>query len=425
VTPWWSRPTAEGAEESENPEERQQDEALGTEADQPPPAQSAGDQSSAEKGEAPPRVRAGRSRAGRAGAAAAPSRGEPAAKAPAARPAAPSRRQEPAARSPNGAPKKAAQEPRRQEPEGRRGPAEPRPAGARKAPPGNGAREREELRPGDTVSVPLSELQELTREIVISMPDRDRSGLEERKIALFCDLENVALGARDSGSKFDIQLVLERLLEKGKIIVKKAYADWQRYSDYKRPFHEAGIELIDIPLRSYSGKNSADIKMVVDAMDLSYSKEHLDTFALLSGDSDFSPLVSKLKENNKYVIAVGLKESSSNLLIDNCDEFIYYEDISRDVERIPRLDGLPKKEKELFELLVDSILALTRENKDVLWGSMIKQTMQRKKPSFNEGYYGYSTFSELLEDAKKKNIVEIEKDKRSGSYIVTGFARRK
>ena len=262
------------------------------------------------------------------------------------------------------------------------------------------------------------------REIVISVPDRQRSLQDERKIAVFCDLENVALGVRDSEiGKFDIDLILERLLEKGKIIVKKAYADWERYSDYKRPFHEAAIELIDIPQKYYSGKNSADIKMVVDAMDLSYSKEHLDTFVILSGDSDFSPLVSKLKENNKYVIGIGVKNSSSNLLVDNCDEFIYYEDVWRDSQTGPKLDGLNKKTAEAFSLMVESIQALVRENKDVLWGSMIKQTMQRKKPSFNEGYYGYSTFSELLEDAERKNIIKLKKDQRSGTYIVTGFAK--
>ncbi|MBV8199659.1 MAG: NYN domain-containing protein [Acidobacteria bacterium] len=264
----------------------------------------------------------------------------------------------------------------------------------------------------------------MSREIIISVPDRQRPQHEERKIAVFCDFENIALGVRDSEiSKFDIGLILERLLEKGKIIVKKAYADWERYSDYKRPFHEAAIELIDIPQKFYSGKNSADIKMVVDAMDLSYSKEHLDTFVILSGDSDFSPLVSKLKENNKYVIGIGVKNSSSNLLVDNCDEFIYYEDIWRDAQKGPKLDGLSKKTAEAFSLMVESIQALVRENKDVLWGSMIKQTMQRKKPSFNEGYYGYSTFSELLEDAERKSIVKLKKDQRSGTYIVTGFAK--
>ncbi len=279
-------------------------------------------------------------------------------------------------------------------------------------------------RPADYV-ISSGDFENLGREIVISVPERQRSGADERKIAMFCDLENIALGVRDSEiSKFDIDLVLERLLEKGKIIVKKAYADWERYSEYKRPFHEAAIELIDIPQKYYSGKNSADIKMVVDAMDLSYSKEHLDTFVLLSGDSDFSPLVSKLKENNKYVIGVGVKNSSSNLLIDNCDEFIYYEDVWRDAQRGPKLDGLNKKSSEAFSLMVDAIQALARENKDVLWGSMIKQTMQRKKPSFNEGYYGYSTFSELLEDAERKNIIKLKKDQRSGTYIVTGFAKK-
>jgi uncharacterized protein (TIGR00288 family) len=276
-------------------------------------------------------------------------------------------------------------------------------------------------RGSDSYVISPSEVE--PREIIISVPDRQRSS-DERKIALFCDFENIALGVRDSDiGKFEILLVLERLLEKGKIIVKKAYADWERYSDYKRPFHEAAIELIDIPQKFYSGKNSADIKMVVDAMDLSYSKEHLDTFVILSGDSDFSPLVSKLKENNKYVIGIGVKNSSSNLLVDNCDEFIYYEDVWRDAQKGPKLDGLNKKTAEAFSLMVESIQALIRENKDVLWGSMIKQTMQRKKPSFNEGYYGYSTFSELLEDAERKNIIKLKKDQRSGTYIVTGFAK--
>ncbi|HSS76109.1 MAG TPA: NYN domain-containing protein [Thermoanaerobaculia bacterium] len=280
------------------------------------------------------------------------------------------------------------------------------------------------MRGTDSYVINPSELEGMTREIIISVPDRQRSAGDERKIALFCDFENIALGVRDSEiGKFEITLILERLLEKGKIIVKKAYADWERYSDYKRPFHEAAIELIDIPQKFYSGKNSADIKMVVDAMDLSYSKEHLDTFVILSGDSDFSPLVSKLKENNKYVIGIGVKNSSSNLLVDNCDEFIYYEDVWRDSQKGPKLDGLNKKTAEAFSLMIESIQALVRENKDVLWGSMIKQTMQRKKPSFNEGYYGYSTFSELLEDAERKQIIKLKKDQRSGTYIVTGFAK--
>jgi uncharacterized protein (TIGR00288 family) len=304
-------------------------------------------------------------------------------------------------------------EPVREEPAYEEPPAPPRrlPAAASAAP-----------APSRYVISP-SEVESMAREIIISVPDSRRAD-HERKIAMFCDFENIALGVRDSEiSKFDITLVLERLVEKGKIIVKKAYADWERYSDYKRPFHEAAIELIDIPQKYYSGKNSADIKMVVDAMDLSYSKEHLDTFVLLSGDSDFSPLVSKLKENNKYVIGIGVKNSSSNLLVDNCDEFIYYEDVWRDSQKGPKLDGLNKKTAEAFSLMIESIQALIRENKDVLWGSMIKQTMQRKKPSFNEGYYGYSTFSELLEDAERKAIIKLKKDQRSGTYIVTGFAK--
>jgi len=277
----------------------------------------------------------------------------------------------------------------------------------------------------ESFTIPASDFETVGREIIISVPERQRMS-DERKIAMFCDLENIALGVRDSDiGKFDIELILERLLEKGKIIVKKAYADWERYSDYKRGFHEAAIELIDIPQKYYSGKNSADIKMVVDAMDLSYSKEHLDTFVILSGDSDFSPLVSKLKENNKYVIGIGVKNSSSALLIDNCDEFIYYEDVWRDSQKGPKLDGLNKKTAEAFSLMIDAIQALLRENKDVLWGSMIKQTMQRKKPSFNEGYYGYASFSELLEDASRKNIIRLKKDQRSGTYIVTGFATGK
>ncbi|MEE2775803.1 MAG: NYN domain-containing protein [Acidobacteriota bacterium] len=270
-------------------------------------------------------------------------------------------------------------------------------------------------------SDPMSQLAEILREVVSSGPDRTETVVHERRIALFCDLENVALGVRDSDEvdKFDIDLVLERLLEKGKIIVKKAYADWQRYAEFKRPLHTAGIELIDIPQKYYSGKNSADIKMVVDALDVAYSKEHLDTIVLLSGDSDFTPLVSKLKENNKHVIAIGVKNSSSKLLVDNCDEFIYYEDIWRGSRSMPQLEGLDEKTAEAFALMNDAIQALQRENKTVLWGSMIKQTMQRKRPSFNEGYYGYSSFSNLLEDAEKKKLINLRKDGRSGSYVVT------
>ncbi len=277
-----------------------------------------------------------------------------------------------------------------------------------------------------TVELDSGPALDMLRNLVYPLPERSQAISDERKIAMFCDFENIALGVRDSEiKKLDINLILERLLEKGKIIVKKAYADWERYSEYKKPFHEAAIELIDIPQKYYSGKNSADIKMVVDAMDLCYSKEHLDTFVLVSGDSDFSPLVSKLKENNKYVIGVGVKNSSSSLLIDNCDEFVYYEDIWRDIQRAARLDNLSPKDAEVFGLMLDAMFALNRENKDMLWGSMIKQTMQRKRPSFNEGYYGYRTFSELLEDAQRKNIIRLKRDQRSGNYVVSGLAQRR
>jgi hypothetical protein len=246
--------------------------------------------------------------------------------------------------------------------------------------------------------------------------------LEDHKIACFIDFENIALGVRDTSYKtFDIQLVLARLLEKGKVVARRAYADWERYGAYKRPFHEAGIELIDIPLRGYSGKNSADIRMVVDALDLCYAKEHVTTFALCSGDSDFSPLVGKLRENDKYVIGLGVKNSTSELLVSSCDEFVFYEDLIRSVQEAPPLVGLPKKQRECFALLADSIKAVMRDGKEVLWGSMIKQTMQRKRPEFNEEYFGYSTFSALLEDAEKHHVVKLRRDQRSGTYVVTGF----
>jgi uncharacterized protein (TIGR00288 family) len=243
---------------------------------------------------------------------------------------------------------------------------------------------------------------------------------DEQRLALFIDFENIAIGVRDAHyRKFDINLVLERLLEKGKVLVKKAYADWSRYSDYKRAFHEAAIELIEVPQKSVGGKNSADIRLVVDAMDMSFQKEHIDCFVVCSGDSDFSPLVSKLKENNKYVIGLGVKNSTSDLLIENCDEFIFYEDLVRGQQRqMPAMGSLPEKIQEAFQLLVDAVLALQRENKEVLWGSMVKETMKRKKPSFNETYYGFRTFSHLLEEAQRKGIVTLRRDAKSGSYIV-------
>jgi uncharacterized protein (TIGR00288 family) len=242
----------------------------------------------------------------------------------------------------------------------------------------------------------------------------------DQRLSLFIDFENIALGVRDAQyKKFDIHLVLQRLIEKGRIVFKKAYADWTRYSEYKREFHEAAIELIDIPQRNYSAKNSADIRMVVDAMDLVASKGHITTFVICSGDSDFSPLVSKLKENDKSVIGVGVKNSTSNLLIANCDEFIFYEDLVRETRAIPSIDNLPKKKQEVFRLLLDSVQALRRENYDVIWGSMIKQTMQRKQPYFNESYYGYKSFSELLEDAQRNGLLTIKKDAKSGGYVVS------
>jgi uncharacterized LabA/DUF88 family protein len=239
-------------------------------------------------------------------------------------------------------------------------------------------------------------------------------------LALFVDFENIAIGVRDAHyRKFDVNLVLERLLDKGKLLVKKAYADWSRYSDYKRSFHEAAIELIEVPQKSVGGKNSADIRLVVDAMDMSFQKEHINCFVIASGDSDFSPLVSKLKENNKYVIGLGVKNSTSDLLLENCDEFIFYEDLVRGQQRpMPQIGNVPEKVAEVFSLLVDSVLALQRENKEILWGSMVKETMKRKKPSFNETYYGFRTFSHLLEDAQRRGIVELRRDQKSGSYVI-------
>ncbi len=247
------------------------------------------------------------------------------------------------------------------------------------------------------------------------------SAQDEQRLALFIDFENIAIGVRDAHyRKFDVNLVLERLLDKGKLLVKKAYADWSRYSDYKRAFHEAAIELIEVPQKSVGGKNSADIRLVVDAMDMSFQKEHINCFVVCSGDSDFSPLVSKLKENNKYVIGLGVKNSTSDLLIENCDEFIFYEDLVRVQQRpMPVIAGsLPEKLQDCFNLLVDSLVALQRENKELLWGSMVKETMKRKRPSFNETYYGFRTFSHLLEDAQRRGIVVLRRDQRSGSYII-------
>src|SRR5918912_387584 len=245
------------------------------------------------------------------------------------------------------------------------------------------------------------------------MPDSDRS------LAVFVDFENLALGFQGRRERFEIERVLERLVEKGKIVAKKAYADWSRFAPYTAPLHEAAIELVEIPRRALTGKNSADIRLCVDAMDLAYSKEHIDTFVIVSGDSDFSPLVSKLKENGKHVIGLGTQASTSELLRDNCDEFIYYEDLGK-TSNLPQ--PLETKRKA-FELLLESLLALRRENKESLWSSMVKDTMKRKKPSFNETYHGYRTFSELLEDAQRQGLLELDTDKRSRTYVVTRFVR--
>jgi len=246
-------------------------------------------------------------------------------------------------------------------------------------------------------------------------------------LAVFVDFENVALGfkgKKGKDKKFEINKVMERLVEKGKIVVKKAYADWSRYADYKRSLHEAGLELIEIPKRHMAGKNSADIRMVVDALDLSWAKEHIDTFVIVSGDSDFSPLVSKLKENGKSVIGLSLQDAASNLLMENCDEFIYYEELDNPVGIPPTIgESLPKNRREVFQLLVDSIIALVRENKEILWSSMVKETMKRKRPAFSESAYGYRTFSELLEDAARHSLIHLRSDQRSGTYIVAGFGK--
>ena len=248
---------------------------------------------------------------------------------------------------------------------------------------------------------------------------------QEHQIAVFIDLDNIAIGVKEANiKKLDINKILDRLVEKGKITVKKAYADWTTWSQYKVPFHECAVELIDIPMRKMSGKNSADIKMVVDALELSYTKDHVDTFVLVSGDSDFSPLVSQLRENNKKIIGIGVKKSSSNLLIDNCDEFIFYEDLVRTKKKRTRSTTkaptrkLTKDQIAAFRLLLGSIAALQSENYEIIWGSMVKQTMKRKQPTFSEEYHGYSHFSNLLLDAEKHNLIKVHRDQRSGTYII-------
>jgi uncharacterized protein (TIGR00288 family) len=269
---------------------------------------------------------------------------------------------------------------------------------------------------------------------------------EVTNMALFCDFENIALGVRDAKyEKFDIDKVLERLLLKGSIVVKKAYCDWERYKTFKAPMHEASFELIEIPHVRQSGKNSADIRMVVDALDLCYTKAHVDTFVIISGDSDFSPLVSKLRENDKTVIGVGVKNSTSDLLIANCDEFIYYDDLVRerkkavsrrktkpDGEARPRgrqgaVDAEAPAKKadserraEALEDIVSTVEALIAErgDDDKIWGSMVKQALKRRKPGFNESYYGFRSFNSMLEEAQRDGALVLARDDKSGGYLV-------
>jgi uncharacterized protein (TIGR00288 family) len=273
-------------------------------------------------------------------------------------------------------------------------------------------------------------------------------------MALFCDFENIALGVREAKyPQFDIKRVLERLLLKGSIVVKKAYCDWERYKDFKAAMHEAAFELIEIPHVRQSGKNSADIRMVVDALDLCYTKAHVDSFVIISGDSDFSPLVSKLRENNKTVIGVGVKMSTSDLLIANCDEFIYYDDLVRESERKKKRaarkpvakaaeeknnarksaekpdDKVEEKaeerseedkRQEALDLTLETVEALVTERgaEEKIWGSMVKQALRRRKPGFSEVYYGYRSFNELLEDGEKRGLLRMERDSKSGGYII-------
>jgi uncharacterized protein (TIGR00288 family) len=257
-------------------------------------------------------------------------------------------------------------------------------------------------------------------------------------MAVFLDLENIALGARDAKyPSFDVEKVLERLLLKGHIVVKKAYCDFDRYKDFKRGLHEAAFELIEIPHVRQSGKNSADIRMVVDALDLCYTKGHVDTFVILSGDSDFSPLVSKLRENAKTVIGVGVKNSTSDLFINNCDEFIYYDDLVRKEPSRTRRpstttraqaaapESAPAETKgpvvnEALERIVETLEALTEERggSEPIWGSMIKQAIKRRHPGFNERFYGFKSFNDLLDDAQKRGLLTLQADEKSGGYTV-------
>lgn len=265
---------------------------------------------------------------------------------------------------------------------------------------------------------------------------------EAVNLAVFCDFENIALGVRDSRyAQFDINKVLERLLLKGSIVVKKAYCDWERYKEFKSAMHEAAFELIEIPHVRQTGKNSADIRMVVDALDLCYTKAHVDTFVVVSGDSDFSPLVSKLRENNKHVIGVGVKNSTSDLLIANCDEFIYYDNLvtrkKKSKKTVRKSAAKGKKSsagqkngkdaetlvQEALDLVMETLEALAEErgSDEKIWGSMVKQTLKRRRPGFNESYYGFRSFKRLLDEAAGRGLMELEPDEKSGGYIIRSF----
>ncbi len=245
---------------------------------------------------------------------------------------------------------------------------------------------------------------------------------KEPAIAVFVDFENLALGVKDiQGAKFEIDLVIKRLLEKGRIVYKRAYCDWSQYRDFTREFHLQGIELIDIPRSRMSGKNSADIRMVVDALDLCFAKAHIDIFALLTGDSDFSPLVSKLKENNKRVLGCGVRSSTSDLLASSCDEFIFYDDLievsKRRRRRKKKGDATSSRQQEALDRIAETVDAL-QSDYDTVWGSMVKQAVKRIYPGFNESYYGYGSFSELLEDAQEHGVLVLEFDEQRGNYRV-------
>jgi uncharacterized protein (TIGR00288 family) len=282
------------------------------------------------------------------------------------------------------------------------------------------------------------------------------SAADTTNLALFCDFENIALGVRDARyAQFDINRVLERLLLKGSIVVKKAYCDWERYKEFKAGMHQAGFELIEIPHVKQSGKNSADIRMVVDALDLCYTKPHVETFVIISGDSDFSPLVSKLRENDKGVIGIGVKNSTSDLLTASCDEFIFYDDLVREVrEQKARRTGRRKapapaaataataattasdtpvakdedhehdREHDAFDLVLATIDALIAERgeDEKIWGSMVKQALKRRKPGFNESYYGFRSFNKLLEEAAARRLLTLERDEKSGGYVIHSVA---